>query len=189
MTSEPLVKRDFRSHKDTPRPLILGVDPGFSGAVCVVDIRDLSIVDMIDIPTFKTETRARKQGFLTQIDSHKLSQELDFYSKFVACAFLEEPGAMPKQGLSSTFRFGHTCGVIEGVLAGHYVAGMPVKPAAWKLALGLTHEKDKSLRMAGSVYPNYTWLWKLKKHNDRAEAALLAYYGLKYFSKFVKLNA
>lgn len=146
------------------------------------------IVDMIDIPTYETKSQSRKSGVLRHIDGHELSSRLDLYSRQVACAFIEEPGAMPKQGLSSTFRFGYTCGVIQGVLAGHMVAHMPISPAAWKLALGLTSKKDESFELADRVYSSHKKLWSKKMWDGRAEAALLAHYGIKFFAKFIKLN-
>lgn len=171
-----------------PRPLLMGIDPGLSGAIAVVDMDRWVLVDLIDLPVFQKPSEARKQGFLAYLDSHKLSSLIDMYAPMVALAALEEPGAMPEQGLSSTFRFGHVCGQIHGVLAGHYVPVVPVKPAVWKSALALSSNKDESRMRAGLEFPAAKDLWALKKHNDRAEAALLCTYAKKYLHQIIKLS-
>lgn len=48
---------------------------------------------------------------------------------------LERVGAMPKQGLSSTFSFGHGRGVFRGVLAGHGWHVLEPVPTVWQAAV------------------------------------------------------
>lgn len=183
---DKLIKRNFEVPRNArPRPLLLGIDPGLHGAIAVVDLESNIIVDMIDIPTFQKETEARKQGYFEMVDVHKLSSLLDMYAPMVALAVLEEPGAMPEQGLSSTFRFGHVCGMIHGVLAGHYIPVVPVKPAVWKSALALSNIKDESRLRASLEFPQFKELWDLKKHNDRAEAVLLTTYARRYLRQLI----
>ncbi len=166
----------------------MGIDPGLNGAIAIINLDSGSLVDMIDFPTFKTASKSRKQGYLEHIDIHALSSLIDFYSKHTSLAVLEEPGAMPEQGLSSTFRFGHICGQIHGVLAGHYIPVQTIKPSVWKMALGLSSDKDESRRKADEFYPAFASLWHLKKHNDRAEALLMTVYAKKYLSPIINLS-
>jgi crossover junction endodeoxyribonuclease RuvC len=187
--SVDLVRRDFvPAPGSRTRPLVMGIDPGLNGAIAVVDVDSNSIVDMIDMPTFKKPSKARKQGFFEFVDVHQLSSLIDAYSPFTALAVLEEPGAMPNQGLSSTFRFGHICGQIHGVLAGHYIPVCTTKPGVWKSALALTTDKDDSRELASKEFPAFTPLWALKKHNDRAEAALLTLYAKKYLIAIINMS-
>jgi crossover junction endodeoxyribonuclease RuvC len=172
--------------KSGKRNIILGVDPGIRGAICVFDVSSDKIIDIHDIPTYKKATNARAQGFFEYVDAHLLVTLVEKYAKSVAMAVLEEPGAMPKQGLSSTFNFGHTCGIIHGALAGCYLPVVPVKPQVWKLAMGLSSDKEDTRRRASLEFPNEKVFWPLKKHHDRAEAALLALYGVKYLSKLIE---
>lgn len=184
-----LIRRNFvAACSSLPRPLLMGIDPGFSGAIAVVDIDRRRLVDLIDLPLFQTETKARKSGHFNHLDVHKVSSLIDLYAPMTALAVLEEPGAMPKQGLSSTFRFGHVCGALHGVLAGHYVPVQPVKPGVWKSALGLSEDKDASRRLATREFPDFEWLWARKKDNDRAEAALLCIYAHKYLGQLIQLS-
>lgn len=184
-----LIKRDYKPlDSQKPRPLLMGIDPGLSGAVAVVDMDSNTIIDMIDLPVFQKPTESRKQGYFEMLDVHKLSSLIDMYAPMVAVAFLEEPGAMAEQGLGSTFRFGHVCGQIHGVLAGHYIPVVPIKPAVWKSALALSGDKNLSRLRADMEFPAAKELWTLKKHDDRAEAALLTVYGKKYLSKLIELS-
>lgn len=171
-----------------PRPLLMGIDPGLHGACAVVDCDTHRLVDLIDLPTFRTHTTARKSGHFSHLYVHKLSSLLDSYAPMVSLAVLEEPGAMPGQGLGSTFRFGHICGQIHGVLAGHYIPTVPIKPGVWKSALGLSHEKQDSIDLANKEFPAAAPAWAKLKHNDRAEAVLLAVYAKRYLQKFIALN-
>lgn len=164
-------------------PLIMGVDPGLRGAISVVEIKSQKIIDMIDMPTYKTKSDARKQGYLEHIDAVKLSLALDFYAPLTSIAILEMPGAMPGQGLSSTFRFGQSVGLLNGLLIGKYISVCGVAPAVWKASMGLSYNKEDSIKEAITYFKDYAWLWKLKKHNDRAESALLAIYGMRYLLK------
>lgn len=184
-----LIRRNFEPlSQSKPRPLLMGVDPGFGGACAVVDMDRRLIIDMIDMPVFQKPSEARKQGFLTYLDVHKFASLIDMYAPMVALAVLEEPGAMPEQGLSSTFRFGHVCGQIHGALAGHYIPVALAKPGVWKNAMALTSNKDDSRRRASMEFPAFGGLWGLKKHNDRAEAALLCVYAHKYMTTIINLS-
>lgn len=182
-----LVRRDFVPLEGSlPKPLLLGIDPGFGGAIVVYDCDRRDLVDVIDLPLYQTTTRARKSGLLNHLDIHKVSSLIDQYAPHTALCALEEPGAMPNQGLSSTFRFGHVCGAIHGVMAGHYIPVVPIKPGVWKSALNLSEDKDRSRDLASEYFANGSQLWPLKKHNDRAEAALLCIYASKYLSQVIK---
>jgi crossover junction endodeoxyribonuclease RuvC len=183
-----LVKRAFTVNKLRPKPLIIGIDPGLSGAIAVVDLDSNTLVDMIDMPLFEKPTESRVSGVFRYIDIQGLSSMIDTYAPHTSIAVLEEPGAMPGQGLGSTFRFGHICGQLHGLMAGHYIPTVPVKPGVWKGALGLTSDKDTSRVFASQLFPDYGYLWAKKKHNDRAEAALLTVYGKKYLKGVIEFS-
>lgn len=184
-----LIRRKYAPDADQKnRPLILGVDPGFSGAIAVIDIDKQALIDLIDFPTFHTPSKSRKSGYMVHLDIHALSTMIDFYAPMTSIAVVESPFAMPRQGLSSTFRFGKTCGQIEGVLAGHYIPVIPVTPQVWKCAMGLSSDKMQSIKKAKSLFPDFKHLWNRKCYNDRAEAVLLATYGVTYLQKLISFS-
>lgn len=167
------------SQNSSERHFVMGIDPGTTGAVALIDTRDASFNTVFDIPNLKRPSTSRKQGYVSAIDLPQLSTHLEFYAAHTAFCALEEPTAAPKQGMGSTFNFGLACGQIQGILAAHRIPVMLVAPSAWKMALGLSSDKRASMELATRYYPNFQYHWSLLKHNDRAEAVLLAIYGIK----------
>jgi len=173
------------------KPYILGVDPGLTGCISVIDYTDFKpkIVALIDVPTYQTATKSRRSGFLKHLDIYKLHHDLKPFKRLVALAIVEEPGSMPGQGLSSTFRFGAVCGQIQGILAASDIAMQLVVPAVWKLALGLEKKKMAAIERVKLEFPESVGCFKRVKDHDRAESVLIATYGLKHHRKLIDLCA
>ena len=104
---------------------------------------------------------------------------LDSLKYDVDLAFIEKVSAMPKQGVSSTFKFGYSAGALEMALV---AAGIPyrfVTPVKWCGALGLrkkpgesnTNWKCRHKALAQSLFP------QLKITHANADALLIAEYG------------
>lgn len=161
------------------RPYLIAVDPGLSGAMAVLDRFTLELKAIYDLPTYQTPTKSRKSGYFLHLDVHKFASMVSIYSKDTELCVIEDVGAMPDQGLSSTFRFGKVAGLLHGVMAAFFLPVIPVAPSVWKLSLGLSFDKSQSLALAKEKFPESAEHFKLKKHNDRAEAALMAYFGAK----------
>jgi len=151
---------------------ILGVDPGLSGAMAMLNA---GAVDVFDIPT-TTRTVNKKEK--RQIDPYQLSAWLEIQRPLIKFAVVEQVGAMPGQGVTSAFNFGFTTGCIHGIIAACGIEIRTVPPQVWKRKYGLLGQnKDASRGEASRRFPQFTHLWQLKKHDGRAEAALLALYG------------
>ena len=91
----------------------------------------------------------------------------------VARAVVEKVGAMPKQGVASTFRFGFACGAIQGVLAANSIPIHYVSPPVWKKYFSLIgKDKEASRALAILRHPGLKGL-ELKRHQGRAEAVLM----------------
>lgn len=150
---------------------VLGIDPGQSGAIAIVD--DLGIRCCIDMPVVETT-----------VSAVLVHGELDCYTNPslggygpIHMAVIERVHAMPKQGVSSSFKFGRALGVLEGVVASfRWPVEMPT-PAAWKKAMGVTADKDTARAKALELWPGDADLFRRKKDADRAEACLLAEWG------------
>ena len=150
--------------------VVIGVDPGAtSGAIaCFVDSE---LLDAIDMPC--------ADGI---ISGALLAVEL---REFAVAGFDSQPTvviervhAMPKQGVSSTFKFGRSLGVIEGVIA---TLGWPtvwITPQAWKKHHGLIGtDKDAARLRALETWPEHAETFRRKKDGGRADAALIAVAG------------
>ena len=88
---------------------------------------------------------------------------------------------MPAQGVTSSFSFGVVFGAIQQAVAcNFYKPALLVTPQRWKGHFGLDSNKDASRARASELLPAHAHLWPLKKHDGRAEAALLALYGHRY---------
>lgn len=158
--------------KPLPPPhLILGVDPGLTGAIAFYDPVLKSIHHVSDIPLNpKTNT----------IDLYQLSNLINGHSLSTALACVEDPSSMPGQGVVSMFTFGKVCGTINGIVASNNIPLFHVKPSVWKKILGLTSDKNLSRAMASQMFPKQADLFKRKKDDGRAEAALLAFFGTRF---------
>lgn len=143
-------------------PCFVGIDPGVSGAVAVID----TMVDVIDIYDFSSgKALIRLQG---------LPKE----SRVV----LEKVGAMPKQGVVSTFTFGTNFGQWIGRLEALGLRFDLVAPGKWKKEM-LDSARKKgvdpkaaSLDRARRLFPQAAYLLTRKKDHNRAEALLMAEY-------------
>lgn len=155
--------------------IVIGCDPGCSGAL--VAIRDDGgYITHLDMPTIKVGTKSRVNGaavaaFVRGIMETNPTSPLHCY--------LESVGAMPGQGVSSMFTFGHAAGLVEGVITG---AGVPltlVTPQAWKKDAGLIgSDKDAARSRAVQLYPGLRILDQKAKGQAVADALLIARYGL-----------
>jgi crossover junction endodeoxyribonuclease RuvC len=157
--------------------IIMGIDPGLNGAIAyyTTDVGHLTIVDM---PTVEVE---RNKKTKREVSAHGFA---DLFLEIKPnVAFIERVGAMPGQGVSSVFSFGRSVGVIEGVLAMRGVPTTLVIPQRWQKACDVRGGKDGSRERAMQLFPDYSELFKLKKHDGRADAALIAYYGSMQQSK------
>ncbi len=145
----------------------LGIDPGMTGAIamldsygCLVEVADMPVVDkFVSAPLLVSAIES-----MTAYDAQEM----------VGMVVIEHVASMPKQGVASTFKFGVAFGVVLGVVGGMDLPSTLVRPAKWKRDMGLTSDKERSRRLAIERWPNQADSFKLKKHDGRAEAALLA---------------
>jgi hypothetical protein len=151
--------------------IVLGVDIGVQGAIAVLDgVRLLAVHQMPVLHDGPAGRRTVNAPLLASI----------VFASHATHAFVEHVSARPKEGAVGAFAFGRSRGVIEGVLA---AAGVPcsfVTPASWKRAVGLAAGRDKDASRAEAIrrWPGQAELFKLKKSDGLAEAALIAVAGL-----------
>jgi crossover junction endodeoxyribonuclease RuvC len=149
--------------------LILGIDPGATGAAALLGANDsgdrANVIDLDGDPAVLT---GRLDSLLASAGQHQVQ------------AVVERAQAMPKQGVAGLAGYMTVYGVILGWLATRHVPYDTVHPATWKKAMGLSGEKGeklaakkaRSLALARRLFPDAD-LDRSKDHN-RAEALLLA---------------
>ena len=98
--------------------------------------------------------------------------------RFVDHVYIEQVGAMPGQGVSSMFNFGHSCGTVMGVVAALGYAHTMVTPQKWKKNAGLIGtDKEAARARAIQIWPAWRALDTKGKGQAFADAALIARYG------------
>jgi crossover junction endodeoxyribonuclease RuvC len=151
--------------------IILGIDPGLSGGIAVLDSYYRATIDAIDIPT-------HGEGAKRRVDAAAVMRFIRIWEPDIA--FIERAGSMPGQGVASSFNYGRAAGALEAAVA---CAGIPitmVEASVWKRALGLPGgkaNKEMARQRAIQLFPSASCFVRMKDHG-RAEAALIAYYGL-----------
>ena len=145
-------------------PCILGVDPGLSGALAFYFPISPQRVTAEDMPVVAGH-----------VDCANLAARIRQMRPDVA--IVERVGAMPRQGVSSTFKFGASYGSVLGVIAALQIRVVLVTPVTWKRHFGLDSDKEKSRALALQTFPEASEFFARKKDDGRSEAALLALYG------------
>ncbi len=149
--------------------MILGVDPGLNGALAFLDVAAGSLT-IHDMPTIEAGVRSKRV-----VDESTLARLID--PAAANAAFIEKVGAMPGNGAVSMFGFGVSYGLVRGVVAANLIPVTLVPPQTWKSKLGVPASKEGARARASQLLPAFSHLWPLAKHDGRAEAALIAYYG------------
>lgn len=155
---------------------ILGVDPGIKGALALLDVKNKVLTHVFDLPTTPTGIKSR----LT-IDGAKLSLLVSEFCNDIEFCIFEDVHSSPNDGVVGAFSFGKSTGILLGVLQSYLLPIIPVAPSVWKNVFGLSSNKDESRHMASRKYPAFKEKWNLKKHDGRAEAALLADFGKRFY--------
>jgi len=161
------------------RLAILGVDPGIRGglAIVLVDANGAApcLIDAIDIPVTGVGAKERVDAIAIR---NWIAQHAPQH------ALIERAQAMPKQGASSGFKYGRAVGAIEAVIACCEIPLTIIEPTAWKKFHQLRGgDKEAGRQRALQLFPTAHELLARKKDHGRAEAALIALYGLQQFNR------
>jgi hypothetical protein len=154
----------------------IAIDPGLTGAIALIDSYGI-LLEVHDMPVLAGDVSAQMLAVMFMAEVHD-GAKLD--ANTYGCAVIEDVHSMPKQGVASSFKFGRGKGVIEGFFAS---AGLPLQyvgPSRWKKDLGLSANKEESRQRALELWPEHAPRFVLKKHEGRAEAALLGYWWVKH---------
>lgn len=151
--------------------IILGIDPGLSGAFAIVGEDGVTVSDM---PTFTIKRGKQRRS----LDLDALVRSLQLSTVWgIDLAVIEEVHAMPAQGVVTTGQLMEAYGAVKGIVAALGIPRVLVPPAVWKQALRVSADKDSSRERASQLAPAHAHLWPAKKDHGRAEAFLLAIYG------------
>ena len=113
--------------------LYTGVDPGSNGAIATIT----SAGEILEISRF---SEAETHGMIALIVADHLAAMVKVNPDLSAA--IERVGAMPRQGVASTFTFGRVYGEAFGGLLCSGIKVESVTPAAWQRELGLPKRVD-----------------------------------------------
>ena len=149
---------------------IIGIDPGLSGAIAILE--NNKVLNIFEIPVMSEGKKNKRQ--LNSAQLVKLLKDNISKNEEVSVV-VEQVNAMPGQGVTSMFNFGQTFGAIKGVCA---ALGSPiffVRPSKWKKHFELINSsKDSSRTKAIEMYPSLSDDLARKKDVNKSDAILIA---------------
>ena len=140
----------------------IGVDPGASGSICAINEECFPVLTL----PLKDQT------------DHDIKEMMEMLRDAgrVMSGALEKVHAMPKQGVSSTFKFGASYGALRTHMTWGGVRFELVTPHKWQADLGCLSKGDKNVtkRKAQEMFP------ELRVTHGIADGLLLAVWALNY---------
>lgn len=148
----------------------ISIDPGMSGCLVVIDetgtLKDHHFFQHTMIGKSKRIDIARTAAFIRDLGD-------------IERCFIEKVGAMPGQGVTSMFNFGHAAGALEGCVAAMGLPLSHITPQAWKRTFGLIGcDKDAARAKVALRFPHYKELQLKGKGQAISDAVLIAYHAL-----------
>lgn len=141
---------------------LLGIDPGRKGAIAVLDTQS-NRVTTHDLP-----------------DTIPALHQLLISLPPVEYCTLEQIHAGPKMARRTIGVMFEGFGALKSALAWQGIPVRTVRPGEWKKSLNIPADKTAARRRAAEFFPADADQWPLVKHDGRAEAALIAWYGLRW---------
>lgn len=156
-----------------------GIDPGATGAVALYDEAAGRLL-VVDMPAIVEEVGKSKRR---RVDPVGLGDLLDMARDVYGVEdwLVEQVGGMPGQG--SGFQFGFGAGLIHMGLVDRGARFRKVTPGMWKKQLGVPKDKREAAARADVLFPAHRAQFRNDRGTvrpDRAEAALLAMWGVRY---------
>ena len=145
--------------------MICGIDPGLNGGIAFLS-DGIVIADRTPVLTFQKKKYLNVGNIVALLQKHEPSH-----------IYIEKQQAMPRQGVSSTFRTGFGYGIYIGTFIALGFEYTEVPPRTWKKALGVTSDKDQARARATEIFPHAASLWQKKVEDGVAEAAMIAHWG------------
>ena len=151
--------------------MYIGIDPGKSGGI--------AIISEIGVEAITPMIIAGKD-----VDVAATAEWLDYHlGDMHAVCYIEKVSAMPKQGVTSMFKFGFSTGVMHGIITTLGIPMQLVTPQAWKKKIlsGTKKDKDAAIDYCRRLYPDISLLAterSRKPHSGMADALCIARYGL-----------
>jgi len=158
---------------------VIGIDVGGNGGICTLDGSG-EIISLIPMP--KNGTSASPSDIYKHVKP--LIEEGNTF------AFIEKAQAMPKQGVSSMFKYGYHAGGLEMIFIALAVPYELVPPKTWQKSMFVGTEakqpaKVRAYQAASRLAPTLDFKASersTKPHDGMVDAFLIANYGIRKFA-------
>lgn len=151
---------------------IIGIDPGISGGVAIIyQLNDGPVIDVFDLPYHNKVIDLEKSTFIIgPITTNDI-------------VVVERPQWRPNHGSKQVITTWYNYGRLSSLFDSWH----EVSASKWKKNLDLSSNKDQSRQMAAELYPSIADRLKRKKDDGRAEALLIAHWGLHHLSEIEQI--
>ncbi|WP_439587510.1 hypothetical protein [Hydrogenophaga sp.] len=160
--------------------IVIGIDPGLSGACAVLDHNGLRAV--FDLPIMPIPDVGHKALVKKKLDGRALRRLLldTCAANEPVLAVVEAVGVMggKNNSIQTQGSLLRTLGAVENTLECLNLVVVYAPPKVWKGFYGLTADKDAARHVAQALYPDAP-LKRVKDHN-RAESILIAHWHLRH---------
>lgn len=167
-----------------PCKYVFGVDPGKTGAMSMfyyID-REYYLYHILDYDRD------------TLMIPYSIRDKVEEVTAGHCIAFIENVHAAPGQSVSAMFNFGQNFGWWKGLFDAFGIEYKLIAPQSWSpVMLGKTEDKKNKAREVATnlfsrdddyKYDNDDRPWfRLKKHDGRADSALIGWYGIQKYIK------
>lgn len=159
----------------------IGIDPGLNGGIAILH-EDL-MLDLYVMPIIK--------GKHKEYDINRLIYILTTVGTASVFCVVEKQHAMPKQGVSSTFKTGYGFGVLEGVINTLNIPYQIVAAREWQKKILTSVNKDRNTKQASALiaqrlYPHIDFRRSRRcknVHDGLADATCIMEYGRRIWNK------
>lgn len=157
--------------------IIVGIDPGLDGGLSTLIKSDDGRIVHIKSEPMPTIGGAKGKRMISLAGVKNFLLEANPH-----IVIMERVGAMPGQGVSSMWNFGHGVGVIEGIVFTLGLQTMFVLPQAWQKVVlkGLPKDMEKPSQLfCQRTFPNVDWRASERcrtPHDGKTDACCLAYF-------------
>lgn len=183
--------------------LSIGVDVGSkNGAIAIIN-ENLKVLELMKAPYYITEVKSKPKKNLVlnkETGKYEIAYKQRSWTDYKALGDIYKPyikksnkiiytvekvSVRPGEGETSSFIFGDSLGVHRG----QYSLLQPIayyepRPNDWKKVMGVTSNKETSIKLAEDIFKVKLQDYIEKgKVDDVAEALLLAFYGMQEYFK------
>jgi crossover junction endodeoxyribonuclease RuvC len=163
--------------------IVIGIDPGLTGAIATYHKESDTFLSVDDMPVQRRSYGEGNELCYVELNlgfSAILALTDHNYPMQPIKAVIENVGTMPKQGVVSAFQFGQVNGALKAMLAVYAIEYILLHPTVWKKDFGLVGStKEDGLKLVRAAYPKQQPYLNLAKHHNRADAMMIAVAGAK----------